>query len=241
MLSLSTSQTAPANGSKPRPATAISAPSCPPRVPAGTHQMRRARPPTSLPPRASTVQVPVGPSRLDFASSDICLELESAPTQGQELVRRFRTSAAMHGLVAGRLKHFDGPLQVSPLDYRAHATLTWKTMLRRDLRRSVHGRPATPLGIIDRAEPEEEMQHGKAALDARYRGVRTCGRPLLFFDFDDVICTQKPYGGYDVFAPAEDRPADLYERRWHPPHIPHIDFANSSEFPPAAVGWVKRR
>jgi hypothetical protein len=40
---------------------------------------------------------------------------------------------------------------------------------------------------------------------------------LLFLDFDDVICLNKPYGGYDVAAP--DKPADLYERLWHAPAL----------------------
>jgi hypothetical protein len=55
---------------------------------------------------------------------------------------------------------------------------------------------------------------GKAALDQLYRGVRQPGRPLLFLDFDDVICTNDPYGGYDVFLP--DHPVDLWERLWNP-------------------------
>ena len=42
-------------------------------------------------------------------------------------------------------------------------------------------------------------------------------RPLLFLDFDDVICVNAPYGGYDVFAP--NQPADLYDKLWHPPAV----------------------
>jgi hypothetical protein len=42
-------------------------------------------------------------------------------------------------------------------------------------------------------------------------------RPLLFLDFDDVICLNRPYGGYDLAAP--DKPADLYERLWHAPAL----------------------
>jgi hypothetical protein len=41
--------------------------------------------------------------------------------------------------------------------------------------------------------------------------------PLLFLDLDDVICLNDPYGGYDLAAP--DKPADLYERLWHPPAL----------------------
>ena len=55
---------------------------------------------------------------------------------------------------------------------------------------------------------------GRAALDQYFRGLRHPGRPLLFLDFDDVICLNDPYGGYDVFAP--DRPHDLWERLWAP-------------------------
>lgn len=52
------------------------------------------------------------------------------------------------------------------------------------------------------------QRFGKAALDQLYRGHTH--RPLLFLDFDDVICLSEPYGGYDVFQ--SDRPADLWER-----------------------------
>ena len=85
------------------------------------------------------------------------------------------------------------------------------------------------------------MTHGKAALDARYRGVRTSGHPLLFLDFDDVICAQKPYSGYDLFCPPEDRPADLYERLWHPPSAQTL-LAVMSEFEPRVIvttSWLR--
>ncbi len=62
-----------------------------------------------------------------------------------------------------------------------------------------------------------EKRFGKAALDQLYRGIRREGRPLLFLDFDDVICLSKPYGGYDVFAP--EHPADLWEKLWHQPAV----------------------
>lgn len=38
--------------------------------------------------------------------------------------------------------------------------------------------------------------------------------PILFLDVDDVICSNAPYGGYDVLAP--DRPADLWQKLFHP-------------------------
>lgn len=44
-----------------------------------------------------------------------------------------------------------------------------------------------------------------------YRGLVQPGRPLLFLDFDDVICVNNPYGGYDVFLSPSERPADLWE------------------------------
>jgi len=61
--------------------------------------------------------------------------------------------------------------------------------------------------------------HGKAALDRLYRGFHGTGAGLLFLDFDDVICTSKPYGGYDLFQAADEQPADLFERLWHPPAV----------------------
>jgi hypothetical protein len=50
--------------------------------------------------------------------------------------------------------------------------------------------------------------------DAR---VARAARPLLFLDFDDVICTGQPYGGQHVFS--SDKPADLWARLWHPPAV----------------------
>lgn len=58
--------------------------------------------------------------------------------------------------------------------------------------------------------------HGKAALDRLYRGLVKAGPGLLFLDFDEIICLSKPYGGYELFDPC-GRPADLFERLWHPP------------------------
>jgi len=59
-------------------------------------------------------------------------------------------------------------------------------------------------------------KQSEAALDALYRGVRVQGRPLLFLDFDDVLCLQKPYGSQDVFQTRAERPVDLWDRLWHP-------------------------
>jgi hypothetical protein len=44
-------------------------------------------------------------------------------------------------------------------------------------------------------------------------------RGLLFLDFDDVICLNTPYGGYDLFQTTDDRPADLYQRLFHAPAV----------------------
>lgn len=41
--------------------------------------------------------------------------------------------------------------------------------------------------------------------------------PLVFLDFDDVICINAPYGGYDLFAP--DPPNDLWARLFHAPAV----------------------
>lgn len=38
--------------------------------------------------------------------------------------------------------------------------------------------------------------------------------PIVFLDFDDVICCNAPYGGEHVFS--EPRPADLWERLFAP-------------------------
>lgn len=43
--------------------------------------------------------------------------------------------------------------------------------------------------------------------------------PILLLDFDDVICLNRPYGGYDILVPESDRPPDLWDRLWHPPAI----------------------
>lgn len=50
-------------------------------------------------------------------------------------------------------------------------------------------------------------------------GSSDFGPGILFLDFDDVFCLNKPYGGYDVFQSFDARPADLYERLWHQPAV----------------------
>lgn len=58
---------------------------------------------------------------------------------------------------------------------------------------------------------------GRALLAQFLRGKRLPGRPLLFLDFDDVICVNDPYGGRDLMRAAGDQPPDLWDRLWHRP------------------------
>jgi HAD domain in Swiss Army Knife RNA repair proteins len=44
-------------------------------------------------------------------------------------------------------------------------------------------------------------------------------RPLLFLDFDDVICLNTPYGGYDVAMSSREMPEDLWAKLWHEPAV----------------------
>lgn len=81
--------------------------------------------------------------------------------------------------------------------------------------------------------------HGKAALDQLYGGVVHEGRPLLFLDFDNVICLGEPYDGYDVFA--EEKPNDLWQRIWHPPALQTL-LAALDEHDPQVVlttSWLR--
>lgn len=58
---------------------------------------------------------------------------------------------------------------------------------------------------------------GEGALSKFLRTGRGVGRATVFLDFDDVLCLNAPYGG-GHFRHAE-RPADLFERLWHPPAV----------------------
>jgi hypothetical protein len=62
-------------------------------------------------------------------------------------------------------------------------------------------------------------RRGKVALQQLYRGITQGGHPLVFLDFDDVICLNDPYGGHDVFQPEDQRPVDLWQRLFHPPAV----------------------
>lgn len=44
-------------------------------------------------------------------------------------------------------------------------------------------------------------------------------RPLLFLDFDDVICLNNPYGGFDVAMASKELPDDLWAKLWHAPAV----------------------
>lgn len=57
--------------------------------------------------------------------------------------------------------------------------------------------------------------NGRAFLAEFLRGKRKPGRPLLFLDFDDVICLNDPYGGRDLMRAAGEQPPDLWARLWH--------------------------
>lgn len=41
--------------------------------------------------------------------------------------------------------------------------------------------------------------------------------PVLFLDFDDVLCLNRPYGGNHLLL--QPQPADLHLRLWHPPAL----------------------
>lgn len=43
--------------------------------------------------------------------------------------------------------------------------------------------------------------------------------PLLFLDFDDVICLNNPYGGFDVAMASKELPDDLWAKLWHAPAV----------------------
>lgn len=57
-----------------------------------------------------------------------------------------------------------------------------------------------------------KTRSAKSALKQLYNGVVQPRRPLLFLDFDDVICLNDPYGGFDVFQPTHEHPADLWDK-----------------------------
>jgi hypothetical protein len=82
---------------------------------------------------------------------------------------------------------------------------------------------------------------GRAALAQFFRGVRLPGRPLIFLDFDDVLCLNAPYGGNHLRLVADQQPPDLWERLWHPPSIETL-LTIMEEFDPHVVittSWLR--
>ena len=64
-----------------------------------------------------------------------------------------------------------------------------------------------------------KSEPGRAALERLYRGVAPTGRPLLFLDFDDVLCLNQPYSGHHLSLNAAERPGDLFQKLWHLPAV----------------------
>jgi hypothetical protein len=92
--------------------------------------------------------------------------------------------------------------------------------------------------LVRASEESGATQALRDAMKFAQGSVQTM-RPLLFLDFDDVICINSTYGGYDVFAP--DPPADLCEKLWHPPAIQTL-LAIIDEHRPAVVittSWLR--
>lgn len=63
--------------------------------------------------------------------------------------------------------------------------------------------------------------------------------PLVFLDFDDVICLNSPYGAYDLLAP--NPPDDLWARLFHEPAVRTLEVI-VREFGPQVVittSWLR--
>lgn len=68
--------------------------------------------------------------------------------------------------------------------------------------------------------PADNGQKNNASFEAAGEEQLSQGiRPLLFLDFDDVICLNTPYGGYDVAMSSTEVPDDLWEKLWHEPAV----------------------
>jgi hypothetical protein len=59
-------------------------------------------------------------------------------------------------------------------------------------------------------------------------------KPLLFLDFDGVICRGMPYGHFDLVAAERVRPKDIWERLWNPPAVETL-LAVMTELQPSVV------
>lgn len=90
-------------------------------------------------------------------------------------------------------------------------------------------------------ENRKNQSKGRPALNQFFRGVRLPGRPLIFLDFDDVLCLNAPYGGNHLRLLAEEQPPDLWERFWHPPSVQTL-LIIMEEFEPHVVittSWLR--
>jgi hypothetical protein len=47
----------------------------------------------------------------------------------------------------------------------------------------------------------DRKHRGKAGTDRSVRGIVRPGTPIVFLDFDDVLCVGRPYSGFDVLRP----------------------------------------
>ena len=64
-------------------------------------------------------------------------------------------------------------------------------------------------------------------------------RPLVFLDLDDVVCLNRPYGGYDVAQ--KTWPDDLSSRLWHRPALDVLE-PLVAEFKPQVIitsSWLR--
>ena len=91
-----------------------------------------------------------------------------------------------------------------------------------------------------RSSNSPKKSSGATAPESLFRGERQFDLPpLLFLDFDDVICLSRQYGGYDCFS--ADPPADLWETLWHPPAVQTLQ-AIVAEYRPQVVlttSWLR--
>lgn len=64
-------------------------------------------------------------------------------------------------------------------------------------------------------------------------------RGILFLDFDDVICLNSPYGGYDVAT--TPWPQDLLGRLWHRPAMAALESVIDCAHPQVVVtsSWLR--
>lgn len=103
------------------------------------------------------------------------------------------------------------------LDYAAAAfPETWAPVCVPEERRPSYIELLGRLRQQEGIPPRRVCRHDLAQ---KHRRRWSPGPGLLFLDFDDVICTNTPYGGYDLVQSFESRPDDLYERLWHPPAV----------------------